>query len=250
VTITAPPNPPVVDPIRPNISAIVNAGSMLTGSISPGEIVTVFGLVSSVGTAGLNIGSDGKVNRALYGNRVLFNGVAAPLIHMSSAQINAVVPYEIASSSAVTVEIDGGGVHSAPWSVPVAPSAPGLFTQNETGQGAGAILNQDSSLNTPLNPASRGTIVQIFLTGEGQTNPPGVTGALTGLATKNPTQDVTVQIGGMDAKVVSATTAPDTINGLFQINAVIPAGSASGSVPLLIRIGNASSQSTATVSVQ
>ncbi len=139
---------------------------------------------------------------------VLFNGVAAPLIYMSSAQINAVVPYEIANSSAVTIEIDGGGVHSAPWSVPVAPSAPGLFTQNETGQGAGAILNQDSSLNTPQNPASRGTIVQIFLTGEGQTNPPGVTGAVTGLATKNPTQDVTVQIGGVDAKVGSATTAP------------------------------------------
>jgi len=132
----------------------------------------------------------------------------------------------------------------------VAPSAPGLFTQNETGQGAGAILNQDSSLNTPQNPASRGTIVQIFLTGEGQTNPPGVTGTVTGLATKNPTQDVTVQIGGVDAKVVSGTTAPYAIAGLFQVKAVVPAGSPSGSVPVLVRIGTASSQSTATVSVQ
>jgi uncharacterized protein (TIGR03437 family) len=250
VTITTPPNPPVVDPIRPKISAIVNAGSMLTGSISLGEIVSVFGLVSSIGTAGVNIGGDGKVNRALYGNRVLFNGVAAPLTYMSSAQINAVVPYEIASSSAVTVEIDGGGVHSAPWSVPLAPSAPGLFTQNETGQGAGAILNQDSSVNTPQNPASRGTIVQILLTGEGATTPPGVTGGMTGLETKKPTQDVSVQIGGVDAKVVSATTAPYAIAGLFQVNAEVPAGSPSGSVPVLVRIGNASSQSTATISVQ
>jgi uncharacterized protein (TIGR03437 family) len=169
---------------------------------------------------------------------------------MSSAQINAVVPYEIAGSTAVTVEIDGGGVHSAPWSVPVAPSVPGLFTQDGTGQNDGAILNQDSSLNTPRNPASRGSIVQIFLTGEGATNPPGVTGQVTGLDTKNPTQGVTVQIGGVDAKVVSATTAPDAIAGLFQVNAVVPAGSPTGSVQVLVRIGNASSQSAATLSVQ
>jgi uncharacterized protein (TIGR03437 family) len=249
VTVTTPPTP-IVDPIRPKISAIVNGGSLLPGSIAPGEIVSVFGLVSSIGTAGVNIGRDGKVNRQLYGNRMLFNGVAAPLTYMSSAQINAVVPYEIAGSSAVTVEIDGGGVHSAPWSVPVAPSVPGLFTQDGTGQNDGAILNQDSSLNTPRNPASRGSIVQIFLTGEGATNPPGVTGEVTGLDTKTPIQAVTVQIGGVDAKVVSATTAPDAIAGLFQINAVVPAGSPTGSVQVLVRIGNASSQSAATLSVQ
>ena len=132
----------------------------------------------------------------------------------------------------------------------MAASAPGLFTQNGNGQGDGAILNQDGSLNTAGNPAARGSIIQIVLTGEGATNPPGVTGEVTRLSTKNATQIVSVQIGGVDAKVVSATTAPNAIAGLFQVNAVVPAGSLNGSVPVLVRIGNASSQSAATVAVR
>ncbi|HME09849.1 MAG TPA: hypothetical protein VKG25_22510, partial [Bryobacteraceae bacterium] len=182
--------------------------------------------------------------------RVLFNGVAAPLLYESIGQINAVVPYEIAGSPTVTVQIDDGVAQSDPQTLPVAPSAPGLFTQNQTGQGDAAILNQDSSLNTPQNPASRGSIVQIFLTGEGQTNPPGITGELTGSDIKNPTQSVNVQIGRANATVVSATTAPDAVAGLFQINAMVPAGSATGSVPLLIQIGTAMSQPAATINVK
>src|SRR5262249_52320506 len=95
VTAELPPVP-VMDPIRPKISAVVNAGSLLPGAIAPGEIVTVFGLVQAIGTAGTNIGSDGRVNRALYAIRVLFNGIPAPLTYLSPSQINAVVPYEIA----------------------------------------------------------------------------------------------------------------------------------------------------------
>jgi uncharacterized protein (TIGR03437 family) len=132
----------------------------------------------------------------------------------------------------------------------VAASAPGLFTQSQTGQGDAAILNQDSSLNTPKNPAPRGSIVQIFLTGEGQTDPPGVTGAVTGVNTNNPTQTVTVQIGGAQATVVSATTAPDEIAGMFQVNAMVPADSPIGSVFVLVRIGGVSSQPAATINVK
>ena len=113
-----------------------------------------------------------------------------------------------------------------------------------------AILNQDGSLNTPRNPALRGSIVQIFLTGNGATNPPAITGEVTGLETKNATQVVTAQIGGVEAKVVSATAAPKAIAGLFQVNAVIPADSPTGSVPVLVRAGDAASQSGATLSVQ
>jgi uncharacterized protein (TIGR03437 family) len=54
-----------------------------------------------------------------------------------------------------------------------AATAPGLFTQNASGSGPGAILNQDNSVNGPGNPAAKGSIVQVYLTGEGQTNPAG-----------------------------------------------------------------------------
>jgi uncharacterized protein (TIGR03437 family) len=253
VTITAPPgssnsvtvpltvtaSPAVLsDPNGPRMVSMVNAASLLPGSVAPGEIVSVFGLFPAPGTAGASLGSDGKVNRAHYGIQVLFNGVAAPLIYTSSSRIDAVVPYEIAAST-VTVEIDAGGVDSPVWGVPVAQSAPGLF----------GILNQDNSPNTPETPASRGSIVQIFLTGEGATTPAGITGEVTGLGTKTPIQAVSVQIGGADAKVVSATTAPDAIAGLFQVNVEVPAASQDGAAPVIVRIGGASSQAAATVSV-
>lgn len=248
VSVTRSSNP-AVSPVRPNISAIVNAASLLPGAIAPGEIVSVFGLVSSFGTAGIAVGPDGTVNRSHYGVRVLFDGIAAPLTYESAAQINAVVPYEIAGRSMVTVQIDGGGVLSAPWSVPVALSAPGVFTQAGSGEGGGSILNQDLSLNTPQNPASRGSTIQIFVTGEGVTNPMGVTGEVTGSDTKSAVQKVLVEIGGVEATVVSATTATNAIAGLFQVTAIVPEGIPSGPIPVVVRIGTASSQPTATLSV-
>jgi len=169
---------------------------------------------------------------------------------MSPTQINAVVPYEIARSSIVTVELDMAGIHSPAWTIPVAPSSPGLFTQSGSGQGSGAILNQDNSLNTPSNPAARGSIIQLFATGEGQTNPPGSTGEITQLNVKSPLLPVTVEIGGFDAKVISATTAPKSIAGLFQVNALIPSILPPGSAAVVVHIGSASSQVGATVFVR
>ena len=66
---------------------------------------------------------------------------------------------------------------------------------------------------------------------------------------KVPTQPVTVQIGGVNAAVVSATTAPGAIAGLFQVNAIVPANAPAGAVPVVIQIGGASSQP-ATIFVQ
>ncbi|MGI8745963.1 MAG: hypothetical protein ACR2NN_25960 [Bryobacteraceae bacterium] len=249
LTLTVTPAP-AIDGVPPLISSIVSAASLLPGSIAPGEIVSIFGITEPDVTSGPHLGWNGKVTTSSYGNRILFNGIPAPLTYSSATQINAVVPYEISGSAVATVELDMSGIHSAPWGLPVAPSAPGLFTQSGTGFGAAAILNQDDSLNAPENPATPGSIIQIFLTGVGQTTPPGITGEVTQSETKNPLLMAAVQIAGTGAKVVSATAAPNTVSGLFQINAQIQSASASGTVPVLVRIGSTSSQATATVSVK
>ena len=53
------------------------------------------------------------------------------------------------------------------WEVPLAPSSPGIFTLDTTGVGRAAALNGGNSVNDPSNPVLRGTIVQIYATGEG-----------------------------------------------------------------------------------
>ena len=251
VTLTATPGRAyVATGFSPSISSIVNAASLLPGPISPGEIVILFGILGPDATSDLQIGPNGKLRTSIYGIRVLFNGQPAPLIYVSARQINAIAPYELAGRSTVQVEIDMSGIHSSAVSLPVAPSAPGLFSQTGSGQGAAAILNQDSSPNTPLNAAPRGSIIQIFGTGEGLTTPPGITGEISALITKKPVLTATVQIGGVEAKVISATAAPNSIAGLFQINVQIPTTVQPGPATIVVRIGPASSQAAATVSVR
>jgi uncharacterized protein (TIGR03437 family) len=112
--------------------------------------------------------------------------------------------------------------------VPVAAAAPAIFSANSTGAGQGAILNQDSTYNSASNPAAPSTILQIFATGEGQTDPPGVDGKIASDVLPKPRLPVSVTIGGLDAEVVYYGAAPTQVAGVFQVNAKVPAGVAPG----------------------
>ncbi len=68
------------------------------------------------------------------------------------------------------------GQTSAPITVAVASSAPGLFTLDSTGKGQAAAVNSNGSINAASNPAPIGSILSFYATGEGQTTPSGVDG--------------------------------------------------------------------------
>ena len=186
----------------------------------------------------------------------LYNGNAAPMIYASSTQVSAVVPYEMAPVASPSVWIKYGGQTSNGYQVTTTPTAPGLFTQNASGSGAGAILNQDNSVNGPGNPAAKGSIAQVYLTGEGQTSPPSVTGEIT-TATLPPPQvtpapllSVGVLINGQPATWTYAGEAPGMVAGVMQLNVQIPAYAPSGPLSIQVSIGGTMSQSGITVSVQ
>ncbi len=235
--------------VAPMLTALVNGASLLPGAIAPGEIVSLFGDLGAAANAGPSIGATGHVRSDSYGTRVFFNGVAAPLTYVSRWQINAVVPYEVAGPSA-TVEIERSGTRTAVHAVPVAAASPALFTQSGSGQGAAAILNQDNSLNTSANPAARGSIIQVFATGEGHTIPAATTGEVTQTNLKTPLLHVSATIGNREAGVLSATAAPNAIAGLFQVNIRIPNDAPAGSVPVVLRLGNYTSPASATVAIK
>ena len=112
------------------------------------------------------------------------------------------------------------------------------------GAGQGAILNQNNSVNSTTSPAGRNTVVQIFATGEGQTDPAGADGKLMpGNALARPKLPVTVRIGNIDAPVTYAGSAPGLVAGLIQINARIAATTPLGAaVPVVISVGGVPSQ--------
>jgi uncharacterized protein (TIGR03437 family) len=249
LTVTAP---------LPTIASVVNAASYAIGALSPGELVTLFGTAIGPATSAsaTTDPATGKLATTIGGVQVLFNGTAAPMIYASSTQVSAVVPYEMAPLASPSVWIKYAGQASNAYQLTTAATAPGLFTQNASGSGPGAILNQDNSVNGPGNRAAKGSIVQVFMTGEGQTSPPSVTGAITSATlpppqvTPAPLLAVGVTINGQPALYVYAGEAPSLVAGMMQLNVQIPANAPSGDLAILVSIGGHTSQNGVTVSVQ
>ncbi len=236
----------------PSITAIVNAASYQGASVAPGEIVVVIG--SNLGPAklaGLQQDSRGFVSTSVAGTQVLFDGVAAPLGYTEAGFVSAVVPYEVAGKSSTQVQVVYQGQSSNPVAMPVTLVMPAIFTADNTGQGQGAILNQDGSVNSANNPAAPGSIVFVFGTGEGQTKPGGVDGQPNGAPAATPlAQPVTATVGGTTAKVISAGGVPGLVAGVLEVDVQIPPGAAaSNSAPVVITVGGATTQANVTLAV-
>ena len=230
-------------------NGVLNAGSFLAGPVAPGELVTLKG--SGIGPPSAQYPTGAPSNSVLAGTSVLFDGTAAPLLYASPNQINAIVPYGVSGNASTQLSVTANGQTIAAVSEAVSPASPAIFTLDSTGTGGGAILNQDSSVNSLSNPAAKGSIVSLFATGAGLTNPPSLDGEITGSVLASPVLPTSVQIGGLDAKILYAGAAPGLVTGVIQVNALIPDGAASGAaVPVVLGIGSARSQSGVTLSIK
>lgn len=226
----------------PTIAAVLDAASESAIPVSPGKIVAIYGSALGPETLTGNEPSKGVFGTLVGGTTVSFNGIAAPIIYASATQIAAIAPYEISGAATAQVTVSYQGQVSPAFTVPVAASAPSLFSFNATGAGQAAAVNADGSLNTAANPAKAGDYISFFATGEGRTSPQGVDGALAMTAPyPAPILAVRVYIGGIPAAVVYAGAAPAEVAGLMQVVVQIPAGVAPGGyVPVVLQVGAAS----------
>ena len=231
-------------------AGVGSAASYISGTVSPGEIVVIFGSnLGPVALAGAALDSNGLVAKQIAGTQVMFDGVAAPIVYVSASQASVIVPYSVTGASTKMV-VTHNGQSSAPVTVGVTASAPGLFTANASGTGQGAFANADGRPNSSANPAAKGSIITIYATGEGQTSPQGVDGKLAVPPYTVPVLPVSVTIDGIPAEVDYKGGAPGELAGVMQINARIPATAHSGSVPVVLTVGNASSQASVAAGVQ
>jgi uncharacterized protein (TIGR03437 family) len=261
-TITITPSDPTVAPLAiavtltvtqavPVITAVTNAASYVSGLVAPGEIVTIFG--SGIGPStlvGFHITDAGTVDTNLGGTQVFFDGHPAPLVYSSATQVSAIVPYEIADSQTTRMMIQYQGTLSDTMTIPVLDSLPGIFTIDASGHGQGAIVNQDTTINSNENGAEPGSVVSIYATGGGQTDPPSADGSLA-IDARSTQLQVKVQIAGEAADVIYAGATPGEPSGILQVNTRIPADVPRGTnVPVLILVGAATSQRGVTVAIQ
>ena len=249
-----------LSPINFSVGAIANAASLtgfappLSGigdasiSVSPGEIVVLYG--TGIGPATLAVASPtkGLFPTTLAGTTVTFSRVAAPLIYASANAVAAIVPYSVNGQVSVDIRVNYQGKNTPINTVPVFPTAPGIFTADSTGGGQAAALNQDGKLNNANNPALVGSVVTLFATGEGQTSSLGGVGGVDGKTASAapyaaPIQPVSVTVGGLDAVVNYAGAAPTLVAGVMQLNIQIPTGIAPGSsIPVVLTVGGVRSR--------
>ena len=180
-----------------SVASVVSAAGFQPGPVAPGSLVSLFG----VNLAPAALAASAPWPRVLGGSSVFINGVAAPLAYVSPAQINAQIPHETQSGPATMNVVPGGHV-LPPIEVTVQPIAPSLFVD---AQNHVLAQNQDGTLNGADHPAVTGTLLTAYLTGQGI----------------NPEITITALLGGQNATVVSAETAPAMV-GVFEVTVVVP----------------------------
>jgi uncharacterized protein (TIGR03437 family) len=209
--------PPAGAPLLFEIGPVSDKGPAV---LVPGSLVSVFGQGFADTDNAAAPGS--PLPTTLGGVSVLINGIPAPLLFVSSFQVNLQVPWEIAPGKAL-VTVASKGVYSRALSASVGRAAPALL----------AVAHADGIQVSPERPAGPGETLQVFATGLG----PVTGGAVTGQPAPAdpliaPIESPSVMIGGLSAEVVSSGLAAGLI-GVFQINTVVPEGMGEGSMTLL-----------------
>jgi uncharacterized protein (TIGR03437 family) len=208
-------------------SCIGQAGSpYASGPLAPGEVFSIYGAGFGPEQGVAAQPSGNMIGTELAGAQVLIENTPVPLLYVSSAQINLVAPYLLYGRVAAHIKIVTADVTSNEVILGVRTSAPEIFeipSNNPYVPPAAAILNQDGTVNSQSNPAHIGNTVAMFVSGVGQTTPPGVDDAIPQAAGGTPVLPVTVQLNlSALADVTYAGNAPGLVSGVAQVNFQIP----------------------------
>jgi uncharacterized protein (TIGR03437 family) len=236
----------------PTVLAVTNGASFSSGALAPGEVLAIFGEGIGPDTlASFKLDLTLRIPTELERCRVLVDGISAPIIYAWKSQVGTIVPYAIAGRTTAKLQLEYLRVRSNLLEFKVEDASPALFTAEATGVGQGAILNQNYSVNSETNPADKDSIVMMYATGEGQTDPRGVDGKVASVPLPAPLLPVTVRIGGVDAEVLYAGAAPGLVAGVMQVNVRVPASAPSGTaVPVQFIVGGIKSPSGVTLAVR
>jgi uncharacterized protein (TIGR03437 family) len=218
-------------------NGVANGASFAAAPVAPGSIAAAFGNFGYGSTA---LASSTPLPTAMSGlSFQMESGAAlnAPLFYVSPSQVNLQIPWELAGQSSVSIRPVLFGVAGAIQTLRLAPFAPGIFVG---AYGQAAIVDASNNLVFDSNPASAGSLIQIYCTGLGAVTNPPASGAAASTTTLSPTtSNPTVMIGGLLAKVVFSGLAPGTV-GEYQVQVQVPAGVASGSaIPVVLSMGGA-----------
>ena len=220
--------------------SLVQAASELPVPIAPGELFTIYGQNLGSVTA---IANSVPLPTNVGATQVTIGNQPAPLLYVGALQINAQVPYNVPVNVQYQATVQSFNASSVPFSVVIAAAQPGVFTLNQTGIGQGVIVKSDGvTLAQDASPARIGETVVIYCTGLGAVAPAVAAGtAAPSSPLARTVYPVSVSIGGQPAAVSFSGLTPGFV-GLYQVNAVVPAGISTGNaVPVTLTVAGQTS---------
>jgi uncharacterized protein (TIGR03437 family) len=223
------------------LGCVLDSASMVpVGPVAPGQLISLFG--NEIGPpAGLSgfVSGQSSLPTSLAGVQVTFDGTPAPLLYVSSGQVNVQVPFEVAQKDSTVMTVSVGSNVAAVRMFAVTPSNPSLFLDTSASPVkcdpnlastlpwvALLAMNSDGSRNSCDNPAVSGSVVTIFLNGVAATAggafPP--TGSITGFAPAPFASQVDVRDNSGEGPLPAGPLypVPGTIAGVYQLAVQLP----------------------------
>jgi uncharacterized protein (TIGR03437 family) len=206
-------------------ASVLNAASLSGSSaVEPGELITLtgFGIGPDIGLA-YQPDVQGHAPLQVAGVQVLFDGQPAPVLYAQSRQVNALAPLELSGKTVTNITVAYQGVPVGSTTASVVFGVPGIFRLQPGLSSQAAALNQDGTINGPSNPAAPDSVVTLWGTGFGPTDPPCLTGGLNAPGPANLSAGLSALIfDGRYTPALYAGSAPTLLCGVVQINMVVP----------------------------
>lgn len=243
-------------PPGPILLTVVNAASQLPTPLAPSSVFTIYGAGLGPDTLASFDGVGPYLPTSLGNTRVYLNGNAIPLIYTSARQLSAVAPNTLEPERAYMLEVEYGPFRSAPFPIVSSAAAPARFTSSGTGTGTAAAFQVDPvtgaySLNSDKAPATKGSVLVLYATGIAPILPIPPDGFVAIGPSNNNIQNISVMLGDSVADLLYAGYAPGLVVGLVQINARVPETTPTGkAVPILLKVGSATSQAGVTLNIK
>jgi len=197
-----------------------------TGAPTPGSLFTAYG--ANFSSDELSQATQFPLPLALGGLSFVVNKSPVPLLAVTPWQINAQLPQFVPAGDA-SFEVPD----LAPITVAVESFAPVNFAypfvRGRLAYQQAVALHAGTGIPADMDhPAAAGEVIEIYALGLGVTDPQVAAGvASPSFPPAQAVQTPRVQIGGRDAVVTFAGLAPGWA-GLYQVNAIVPAGLPSG----------------------
>ena len=206
---------------------VVNAASYL-GTLAPGSLAALYG--NNLADAEHVIAGAATFPTSVAGVSVSVSGINAPLLYVSTNQINFQIPWETASNASAVVKVTRNGVDSSVEAITIAATAAPSMFLSELSNGVAWVTG--AGCETSECTVQPGASYQLWGNGFGPKNAPlhdGVPATLVGslIELEVPDSPATCQliIGGQPAVVQYCGAAPGEI--IDQLNFVYPSGVAS-----------------------